>query len=303
MHWFLFALACPIFLSLSNHLDKYLIEKYFRGGGMGTLIIFSSVAGIVMIPIIGAIHPSVFDVTIQNALIMITSGVITVFAILLYLQAMRRDQASSVVPLFQIIPVFAFILAFIFLGEMLTNLQIIGSALVVAGGVALSLELGGGKVTLKKEVFLFMMGSSLLYATGGLIFKFIALETDFWTTVFWDFVGSVMIGICFLVCVPQYRKDFVKTLKKNSGTILGLNVVNELLTLVGMLSFQFATLLAPLALVWAVNGFQPFFVLFFGVLLAFFFPKLSDESLIKTHLIHKALAILIMVAGTLIAHQ
>lgn len=303
MPWFLFALACPIFLSLSNHLDKYLLEKYFGNGGTGTLIIFSSIAGIVMIPFIGIISPSVFNVTPEQICIMMTSGVVTVFAILLYLQAMRRDQASSVVPLFQVIPIFAFILAYIFLGELLTVTQIFGAALVVAGGVALSFELGGKNIVFKKEVFLFMMGSSLLYAIGGLLFKFIALETDFWTTAFWDFVGSAVIGVFFLVCIPRYRKDFIGMLKKNSGTILGLNMTNELLTIVGMLSFQFATLLAPLALVWAVNGFQPFFVLLFGILIASFFPNLSNESLVKTHILYKALVIFVMIIGTFVAHQ
>lgn len=63
---------------------------------------------------------------------------------------------------------------------------------------------------------------------------------------------------------------------------------------------NFATLLAPLALVWVVNGFQPFFVLLYGVIITLFFPKFGTESLLKKHLVQKVVAILIMFVGVLL---
>lgn len=40
MTWFFIALIGPALWSMGNHIDKYLLQKYLRGGGIGALIIF-----------------------------------------------------------------------------------------------------------------------------------------------------------------------------------------------------------------------------------------------------------------------
>jgi hypothetical protein len=52
MEWFYIALAAPALWSAVNYIDKYLVEKYFKGGGIGALLIFSSLVGIIVIPFI-----------------------------------------------------------------------------------------------------------------------------------------------------------------------------------------------------------------------------------------------------------
>ena len=47
---------------------------------------------------------------------------------------------------------------------------------------------------------------------------------------------------------------------KNKTLVLGLNLFSELLNIAAKLLANFASLLAPLALVWVVNGFQPLIV-------------------------------------------
>ena len=73
--------------------------------------------------------------------------------------------------------------------------------------------------------------------------------------------------------------------------------------MIGNLLFQYASLLAPLALVWAVNGFQPVFVLVYGLLITRFFPQVGEENLERKQLMQKAVAILIIFAGTYLLHN
>lgn len=142
-----------------------------------------------------------------------------------------------------------------------------------------------------------MMVASLLLAAEGTIFKVIALETDFWTVVFWQYIGATLFG-ALLLFIPNYRRQFFSLWKKHKAALLSINFINEAITTIGILTFRFAMLLAPLALVQMVNGFQPLFLLVIGLLLTKFWPKITKERIDKKHLIHKLTAIIIMIAGS-----
>ena len=75
--------------------------------------------------------------------------------------------------------------------------------------------------------------------------------------------------------------------------------IQHRMNLLGLSSLNYALLLAPVALVFVVNeGFQPFFVLFIGLILAIFFSSISEEEINKKILIQKLLAIIVMFIGT-----
>lgn len=120
MNWFLIALVAPALWSVSNHIDKYLVSKYFKGGGTGAMPIFSSGIGFLVLPVILVFHPEVLSFPIMQGLVVAFNGFIYIAALLPYIYALQRDEASIVVPLFQTIPVFGYILGYIFFGEQLT---------------------------------------------------------------------------------------------------------------------------------------------------------------------------------------
>lgn len=299
MNWFLIALIPPALWSITNHMDKFLISKYFKGGGVGALMVFSSLVGLFLLPFIFIFNPHVFSIAPQNALLIALNGFMYVAAILPYFYALNKDEASIVVPLFQMIPVLSYVLAFFILGETLTSKQILASALVVIGAIGISLELSEGKkIKLKKEVLGYMFLSSLLFALNFIIFKRFALELSFWVSAFWEYVGLAIFAVLLMIFVKSYRKQFIEVMKQNKISVIGLNGFNELLNIGAKMSFNFASLLAPVTLVWVVNGTQPFFVFIYGIVLTLFFPKLGVESLAKRHLIQKVTAIAVMFLGT-----
>lgn len=153
MHWFLLAIIGPALWSISNHLDKYLLQTFFKGQGVGALIIFSSIIGTFMLPLILLIEPNVLNIAPWQAVANVINGVISIIAVLVYLYALQKDEASTVTPLFQIIPVFAFILGYFFLAETFSAQQLFGAFFVIAGGIMLSLDLENTKPKLKTDVF------------------------------------------------------------------------------------------------------------------------------------------------------
>jgi hypothetical protein len=91
--------------------------------------------------------------------------------------------------------------------------------------------------------------------------------------------------------------------KKNPISTLSLNGLNEIFNIVAKMIVNFATLLAPLALVWTVNNLQPFFVLLIGILLTKFFPNFNQEKIDKKTIIQKIFAIILMFTGVLLMNQ
>lgn len=298
MTWFLIALVNPIAHALVNHLDKYLISKYMKGGSVGTLILFSSLFAVVAIPIIWAVHPAIFDtITFFRAIILMLNGAALVLAIMCYLYALDYDEASYVAPFFQLVPLFSFVLAYLILGETLVSNQIVAAVLIVGGSAILSLEFIDGQARLKKQLVLLMLGSSFFYAVYAVVFKSIAVHQGFWDSLFWDMLGKVVFGIILFLAVRSYREQFFSLIKSNHLKIIGLNVINEILALVGEVAIVLAVLFAPVVLVESVGGLQPAFVLLFGILITLVFPKIGKESLEKKALVQKIIAIIIITIG------
>lgn len=299
MNWFFIALITPIAHAAVNHLDKHLLSKYFKGGHVGSLVLFSALFAAVALPVIYFMDPGVLSVKTSDVLLLIFNGFLLVLAYICYFYALNKDEASFVAPLFQLIPVFGFILGYFFLGETLTRQEIIGALVIIFGAVILSLELTGGSIKVKKVVILLMIASSLLYAINAVLFKFVAVEQQgFLPALFWDFSGKVVIGLLILATIKSYREQFFAVLKQNSTAILSLNILNEVLALVGEAALVFAVLLAPVVLVQVVSGFQPLFVFIFGILLTILAPSFGKELLTRQAIFQKIAGIVLIVIGT-----
>ncbi len=298
MHWFLIALIGPFLYACVNHTDKYLISRYVAGGKVGSLIIFSSLFGVVALPIVLLFHPQVFSVSLLTASILTVNGMLIVFATLLYFYALQNDEASLVVPFYQTIPIFAFILGYFLLDETIQLGQGIASLVILAGALVLSFEFTGKAPRFKSSVVVLILGASLLYAINGVVFKLITLDTGFWVSLFWGFIGKVLLGVLFFTFVRGYRNQFLSTIRENKFIVFGLNSLSEFIFIVAESVTQYATLLAPVALVLLVNAFQPLFVFTLGVFLTLFFPKISKEKLDKRTLVQKIVGMTLIIAGS-----
>jgi drug/metabolite transporter (DMT)-like permease len=296
MSWFIFALIGPALWALVNHIDKYIISKYFTGRGVGSLVLFTSASGLIIsffILIFGFGHLSI---GMANAIVIGINGAILVAAFIPYLYALENEEASWASTLFQLIPVFGYILGLIFLDEKITTLQIFASLLVILGAVFISLDLSQ-KIKLKAKPFWLMVLSSFMIAVNALIFKIVALDGNFWGTAFWEYIGGGIFGLLLFSLLPLYRVQFIATIQKAKTKVLSINLISELLNIGAKLAANFASLLAPLVLVWVVNGLQPLIVFVYGVILTLFFPMLGKENISKRIVIQKLSAMVVMLIG------
>ncbi len=298
MNWFFIALIGPLLYAVTNHIDKYILEKYFKAGEVGAVVLFSALFSVIALPVVYFIEPNVFSAGWTNIAMLTVSGCLTIFCLILYLNALRDDETSMVVPFYQTIPIFGYILGYFLLGETLGPKELCAGLLILLGTTIISLDFRGGAIRFKKRVALLMTLSSLIFAIIGVVFKMVAVKEGFWLAAFWAIVGNVIIGMVLFVGVKSYRRQFLAIFKINSATVLTTVSLNELIFVAADGVTSYAMLLAPIALVMTINSFQPIFVFLIGIILTLFFPHLGKESMTRNDLAQKAVAIGIIAVGT-----
>lgn len=299
MTWFFIALIGPLLYAFTNHIDKILLEKYFKQGGVGTLLIFSSLATALALPFLYLLEPDVFSIGLRNMVIMFFVGVLYTGVLFFYLKALEDDEASVAIVFYQLVPVIAYGLGYFLLGEVLSKIELIAMAIIIFGASIISFEMDTENgFVLRKKTIIYMTLAALCWAAGSVVFKFVALEENVWRTLFWEHVALTVIGIALFYFVDSYRNHFLSAFNSNSKRILSLNVTNEVLYMFGNVALSYAYLLAPVALVLLADSFQPIFVLAIGVFLTIFFPQITAEKIEAKHLWQKLFAVIITCIGT-----
>jgi transporter family protein len=303
MQWFFIALVAPILWAFVNIADHYLISKYSqkeKERSSGGLVIFSSFIGIFIAFLILVFHRGVFDISSGDKLLLLLAGVFTIIWIVLYLYTLEIEEVSRVVPWFLTVPVFGYILGYIFLGETLTQNQILGSVVIFVGLILISINFSGEKKHFKKRPIIYMAFACFIIAVSGVIFKYVTVEGNFWVSSFWEYLGLGLSGFFIYSFLPKHRDEFHYMNKLGGRKIFSVNVVSELASISGNLVTNFALLLAPVTMVFLVGTFQPAIVLILTVLGTKFFPHIIKEDISRKVLIPKTIAIVLMVIGSTI---
>jgi len=301
--WLGLTLGAVFLFATGAHVDKYLLSKYFKGSAPGSLILFSSLFSFAVLPVLAGIQPQVLSIRPSHAAILVVGGALNITGVILSLYATQADEPSVVATLFQMVPVFGFALAWVVLGETLTPLQAGAAALVLAGAVVASLDVGRGRVGIKGSILGRMALASFLIAANAVLFKSVALSEDFWVSTFWSYVSLGLVGVLLFAFAPTYRSQFLATLRRNSAPVVGLNVMNEILAVVGYVMITYATLLVPVALVSVVAGTQPVMVFLLGVVLTLALPHVGREDLSRRRVVQKLVAMACVLVGTYLLYR
>jgi uncharacterized membrane protein len=299
MSWFVIALIGTILYAISNHVDKCILEKHFKVGEVGAVVLFSSLLSVIALPIIYQLDPKVFSVSLETIVLLLLNGTLNIICLIFYFKALRDNEASQVVPFYQLIPVFSFVMGYFALGEVLNPKQIAACIIIIFGAAILSIDFTGAKVAIKKKVVLLMVANSFLTAVTAVVFKLFAVRQGFLVAAFWDFAGNLFIGILLFAFVSSYRKSFMQVLNVNGRRVMSVIVINGLVFIAAEGISLYATMLAPVALVMTANGLQPLFVLMIGIFMTLAPAGTVKESLSKLVLIQKTSAIGIITAGAL----
>ena len=296
MSWLVFAFSGPVLWGISTHLDKYLVDRYFKHSDVALLLLLTAFLPLLTLPFIALYEPALGSPDIGSVAFIVVSGILYMSAMLLYLRALQSEEASVVAPFFQSAPLFGYVLAYLVLGETLSAQQMAGGVMIIFGTLIVSIRFGRNVRIFRLRLALLMLAFGFVAALSGLIFKFFALRLTFWTTTFWMFVGEAIFGAAMLA-FASYRRQLVAVLRPNAGALLTVSGSNELINLGGTVGYRYALMFAPLSIVQAIGSTTTLFVFAFGVALSIFFPRFARETLSVRELAQKAVAAVLVAIG------
>lgn len=292
MPWYFYAAAAPTLYSITNFVDKFLIEKKIKDP-MAITALSGLVSGVLGI-LFGIFSGFKFIGLIQTVLLLL-AGVLLVFYLLPYYKALKLEDTSRVVPLFQFIPVFTLILSTVFLKESLSLKQAFGLILVVIAGFILSAEKIEGKIFRPRRALWFMLLSGLMYGCVGILFRFVVRQSNYWTTLSYTYMGTGL-GTILLLLLPKIRQSIKSQVQQIKSSLVLINVNNGIAIMADM-SSAYAISLATVPLVSIIGGLQPLIVLILGLILSVWFPQIIKEDIRKMVVTHKLISILIIFSG------
>lgn len=294
-------ILASFFWGVTNHIDKFMITGIEESkNSIKILLVFSTfIAGIVLTPIWLIISHFTISISFISLISVIVASLFYTIATVFYFKAIEKNDASIVVVMFQLIPVFSYILALILFKENLTIRQIIGSIIIILSAVIISFDFNEKNNRKKFKALLLMTLSSLCYSLYFILFDIGIRNSSYYSCAFWYQIGFLIIGI-ILLCIKSFRLPFVNAIKKNGRKYLVLNTTNEVINLIANLLVNYANLIIPIALVNVLNGFQGAFAFILGIVGTLLLPKYIKEDLSKKVVIQKIVCIILGIIGLVI---
>lgn len=120
---------------MTNFIEKYILDKHIKDSTtmMALSCFVNGFLGLFLLIVFKEFR----NISYDQACLLIISGALMVIYVLPYYKALLLEDASTVIPLFQFISVFVFLLGAIFLKEFLTIKQLIGLIIIIIAGLFL----------------------------------------------------------------------------------------------------------------------------------------------------------------------
>lgn len=295
------AVIAAVFYAMTNHIDKYMVSKVSKNADYRALVLISTgIAGIAMTIIYLFVCNFQLAFDWQSILILFGNSILYAITLIFWFKAIGREDATVVVIMFQLIPVFSLLLSPILLRDQTISLvQLIGGIIITLAAIFITYEPDKKKFSKKKLGTLALMtATSLGYTIWFILERYVNQNHDFNQTTLWSNITLSIVGILIFIFIKSYRKSFRTLMKHNALQVLSLNLFNEFFNSFGGVISTYAGTMTSIALVsFITQGVQPFAVMILGILLAKIFPKIHKEKPSKKEFTKRIIAIIICIVG------
>ncbi len=294
--WFLFASLGYFLLALVFILDKLILTKSVSKPIVytfySTIFLF---AGLLVLP---------FGVQMLNGfdwLFAIFSGVTFGFGIWTFFIALKTGEASHIAPFNgALVSVFAYLSADYFLGEKLTEIQLVGVAILVFSSLLLSFE----KTKRNSGFhigFVWAALSGLLFALSHTSARYLYEIYPFLTGFVWTRVFIGLVGL-FTLLSPSVRASLKRAENKQekikNKKTAAIIVIDKIIAVLGIVFIQYAISISSVAPVVALSGLQFAFMFVMVYLLTKLKPNFFKEYFTKREIAVEVMAILFVLLGS-----
>lgn len=288
MNWLSFVLLGHAANALVFLIDKFFLTKtkVFKDPRLYAFLVavFSLLAFVVIAPF------GLRFLTWENLLMNGLSGALFIVAIVFFFKCLQGAEASRIVPLIGCgIPIVTLIISYLFIGERLGGRQLAAFAVLSLGIILISLS--RTKAVISPRLFSQAFLAILFFALSAVLAKKAFLTEAYLNAFLWQRLGGALTLVYF-VAQSSLRHDLNKAFGLIFSKIGLVYWSNQLLAAAGFLAINYATSLASVSLVNALQGVQYAILFLLAVLASIFYPKILKESIEKGTLLLKSVAIL-----------
>jgi drug/metabolite transporter (DMT)-like permease len=306
MNWLLITIVAYLLLALEIVLDKFLLSSK-RVSHPSTYAFYSGVLGLFAV-IVGIFFGGFHLISVGKIIFSFIAGIIFIYGMLALFFAVRKGEASRVLPVVgAVIPITTFFLAIFFLEERLGTRGILGIATLIFGGLLISFELD----KLEKRIFFKGFRASLwagfFLAISATMIKALYNEDNFLNVFAWTRAGAFLGTLSFFL-IPAWRVALLSSLLKfkkpdKDNQESGLSfVLAKIMGGSGSFLKEFATSLAiaSVTIVSALVSVEYVFIFILSILFSAWVPKVMQEKKDLKTILQKISAILIIAVGIIL---
>ena len=293
LDWILMAVLAHAFFSLATITDKIARTKYFRdSAGSALLVLLAQSSPVLLLP-----FTNISSLAPDEILLALFAGVMTFLPYWLYADCLKKEDVSRVAPLWQTIPLFVFVLAFIFLNEKLPPLFYPAFFLLAVGGLLISTK--EFKNLLKPDrIFWLMLLASFLFSVQTVLLKFIYLKAGFLEVLALLCIGRLLV-FPFIMLFPSKRERFLSDfLGADKRVLFAMFIFGAL----SVSLYNYAIYLGYVSIVEGLSGFYPFLVLAFAMAVSKWMPSMLYERIERKEILVKAFAATLMFIGLILLY-
>ena len=295
MSWILIAMGAHLLWACVNVADKYVIGNRVKNPLV--YMAWLSLFGLGL-----ALAAPMMNLSIPTGSVagwLILAGASHLLGGLIYIKALEIEEVTRINIWWHLIPVFSLGAAWIFLGEKLNPAQIGAMGILIAGGVLASAHYGRRMIRFSKALGLMVL-ACLSYTVYGISWKYVSENIALAPAFIW--MNLIMgLFILLLFVYKKFRQDFLEeTPKLKQGKFLALIIGIAIVDIVATGFNIWSLKLGPVALVFAMGGWQTLFVFAIAILITIKNKDLLKEELDKKNLILKLAALVLMMIGVAI---
>lgn len=336
MTWIVIAIFSYFLVALEIILDKFLLSSK----RVSHPAIYAFYSGVLSLTALLIFSPFGFHlISFSSALLSFAAGMIFTYGILCLFFAINKSEASQAIPVVgAVIPLTTYFLSLIFLNERLHNFQLIGVAVLIAGGLLISFDLPlkihphtknknkqdkdlGKNSEISRDIFgvgvdkrkffsgfYYSIGAGVLLAIAFTSFKHFFDQDNFLNVYIWTRIG-LCIGAMTLLIVPSWRRVIFNSFtglhknneekKKNVKTSM-LFVATKILGGAGSILTNKAIALGSVTIVNALVSTEYAFILLMGIVFSMWFPQVFQEKRDVRTIFEKVVAIAMITIGVVL---
>ena len=227
-----------------------------------------------------------------------SSGMLFGLSGLIMIWTMFRNEVSRIVPIVQTFPVFTVLVAFVFLGEQLTMLQLFAIVLAVLGGIVISVryESGISRSNLINKSLAPLILSSFLLSVAYVAQKLAVTSLPLLVAHGLRSVGLAPVFGAFAIR-REPIEDVIRLIKGRTMA-LPLVMINELIIAnCSLFLTVWAISLGPVSLVSAIVSTRSLFLLLYTTILGFISKEFLGEEISWISVLLKLVATTMIVLG------